>query len=72
VVREGLAAEVGFAELVRLEHRAHRAVEHEDALAEQALELGAARVGSHGFLLTHPYRAPKALIMNFYSNISIN
>ena len=33
MVGEALAAEVGLAELVRLDLRAHRAVEHEDALA---------------------------------------
>ena len=36
--REALAAEVGFRQLVPLDHRPHRAVEDEDALREQAVE----------------------------------
>ncbi len=35
VVAEPLAAEVGLGELVGLEHRAHRPVEHEDPLAQE-------------------------------------
>ena len=34
VIREALAAEVGLRQLVALDHRAHRAVEEEDALRE--------------------------------------
>ena len=40
VVAEPLAAEVGLAEPVRLEHRAHRAVEDEDPLAQEAGQQG--------------------------------
>ena len=43
----GRAAEVGFGELQLLDHRAHRAVEDEDALAHQAREFVGA-VGLHG------------------------
>jgi hypothetical protein len=38
VVAEALAAEVGLAELARLDHRAHRAIDHEDPLGEDPLE----------------------------------
>ena len=37
--REALAAEIGLGQLVALDHRPHRAVEHEDALREQRVEL---------------------------------
>ena len=40
VIREALAAEVGLAELVALDHRAHRAVEHRNTLVEQGGERG--------------------------------
>jgi hypothetical protein len=40
------AAEIGFAEPLALHHRPHRAVEHEDALVQQAGKLGGA-VGLH-------------------------
>ena len=40
VVAEALAAEVGLAEPVGLEHRAHRAVEDEDPLAQEAGQRG--------------------------------
>jgi hypothetical protein len=43
----GRATEVGLAEPQLLDHRAHRAVEDEDALAHQASELCGA-VGLHG------------------------
>ena len=43
VVTEPLAPEVGLGQLVRLDERAHPAVEHEDPFAEQAVE-GASRV----------------------------
>ncbi len=46
--REALAAIVGLVEPVALDHRAHRAVEHEDALAEQAAELASALRSQHG------------------------
>ncbi len=36
VILEALAAEVGLGQLVPLDHRAHRAVEDEDALREQS------------------------------------
>ena len=35
---ELLAAKIGFGELERVDHRAHRAVEHEDSLCEQTVE----------------------------------
>ncbi len=35
---EAIAAEVGFGQLVALDHRAHRAVEEEDALLERAAQ----------------------------------
>ncbi len=38
VILEALAAEVGFRQLVALDHRPHRAVEEEDALVERAAE----------------------------------
>ena len=34
-MREPLAAEIGFGQLAALDHRAHRAVEDEDAFGEQ-------------------------------------
>ena len=37
---EALAAEVFFGQLVALDHRAHRAVQHEDALGQQVFESG--------------------------------
>ena len=47
VVAEALAAEVGLAELARLDHRAHRAVEDEDALGEDPLECALGFVRLH-------------------------
>ena len=47
-VAEALAAIVGLAEPVRLHHRAHRSVEDQDALAEQAAELADAVGAQHG------------------------
>ena len=38
VIREALAAEIGFRQLVALNHRPHRAVEDEDAALEQGAE----------------------------------
>ena len=35
---EALAAEIRFAQLAALHHGAHRAIEHEDAFGEQAIE----------------------------------
>ena len=40
VVGELRAAKVALFELVRLDHRPHRAVEHEDASEQQLLEAG--------------------------------
>ena len=37
MARELLAAIVGFVELARLDHRAHGAVEHDDALVQESL-----------------------------------
>jgi hypothetical protein len=37
---EALAAEIGFRERVALNHRAHRAIEDEDALGKQVFESG--------------------------------
>ena len=51
VVREMRAAEILFLEAEALDHRAHRTVEHEDPLAQGALELfkafGARRTVGH-------------------------
>ncbi|CAM2147897.1 hypothetical protein PT2222_10327 [Paraburkholderia tropica] len=44
IVLEALAAISGFVELVALDHRAHRAVENQDARSEQRGQRGAARV----------------------------
>ncbi len=41
VIREFLAAVIGFDEIARLDHGAHGAIEHQDALAHQVEELGA-------------------------------
>ena len=38
--REALAAEILFGQLVALDHRAHRAVEHEDALRPAGVRVG--------------------------------
>ena len=38
VGREPLAAEIRLGQLVALDHRAHRAVEDEDALGEEVVE----------------------------------
>ncbi len=38
MITEALAAEVRFRQLVALNHRAHRAVEDEDAVREQIVE----------------------------------
>ena len=43
-VREALAAVIGGLEPGALDHRAHRAVEHEDALRERGLERGDPRL----------------------------
>mmetsp|Transcript_36612 Transcript_36612/g.84976 ORF Transcript_36612/g.84976 Transcript_36612/m.84976 type:complete len:483 (-) Transcript_36612:1085-2533(-) len=50
VVLEALAAVVGLGQLVALDHRAHRAVEHGDALLEQGRQALGAGVGDglHG------------------------
>src|SRR5690606_22971784 len=42
---ETLPAEVGFAELVSLDHGAHGAVQDQDALLQQADEVAAAGIG---------------------------
>ncbi len=48
MVGEALAAEVGLGQLVTLDERAHRAVEHEDALAQKLGQAGVAVVsGAH-------------------------
>ena len=39
---ETFAAEIGLAQLVALDHRAHRSVQDQDALAEQPGEVAAA------------------------------
>jgi hypothetical protein len=39
MVLEARAAIAGFVELVALDHRAHRAVEHEDALPDELVQL---------------------------------
>jgi hypothetical protein len=41
VVGEALAPEVRLGEALPLEHRAHGTVDHQDALGEELLELGA-------------------------------
>ncbi len=51
VVAEALAPEVGLRERDGLEHGAHGAVDHEDALGEQAIELAAQGFGLHGSLV---------------------
>ena len=43
MVAEAFAAEVRFAEPIRLEHRPHRAVEDEDPVAQEARQGGEAR-----------------------------
>jgi hypothetical protein len=48
VVGKARAAKVGFAELVALDHGAHRAVDDDDALRQQGRQGGAARVGGVG------------------------
>ena len=48
MVAEPLAAEVGLGELVGLEHRAHRAVEDEDPLAQEARQEGEPRGAVEG------------------------
>jgi hypothetical protein len=58
VVAEAFAAEAGFIEFVVLDHRAHRAVQHEDPLADErgktldATEAAVVEVGGGG----HRYR----------------
>ena len=47
-VLEALATVVGLAELVRLDDGAHRAVEHQHALAEQAAEFTDPFGSQHG------------------------
>jgi len=43
VIAEPITAEVGFGELVGLEHRPHRPVEDEDPVAQDARQRGQAR-----------------------------
>src|SRR5262249_23543333 len=57
VVAEALAAVVGLAEPVALDHRAHRAVEYEDAAREQLVESRAGVGNGHGRLLHDGLRA---------------
>src|SRR3546814_10555728 len=45
VAGEALAAEIGLAQLVALDHGAHGPVQDQDALAEQAGEVAAAGIG---------------------------
>src|SRR3546814_19640229 len=45
VVGEALAAEIGLAQLVALDHGAHGAIQDQDALAKQAGEVAAAGIG---------------------------
>jgi hypothetical protein len=42
-IAEALAAELLLGELIALHHRAHGAVEHEDALLERVVQRGDAR-----------------------------
>src|SRR3546814_16412776 len=44
VVGEALAAEIGLAQLVALDHGAHGAIQDQDALAKQAGEVAAAGI----------------------------
>ena len=46
-VAEAIAAVIGLAELVGLDDRAHGAVEHQDALAQQAAEFADAFGSQH-------------------------
>ena len=46
VVGEALATKIGFAELVALDHRAHRAVDDHDALLQQRGQLRSSGVGT--------------------------
>src|SRR5262249_2200808 len=48
VIPEPLAAEIGFGQFLPLHHRAHRAVEHENAPGQQVVEL-TLHVACHGF-----------------------
>jgi len=50
VVEEALAAVVRLAQLLLLDHRAHRAIQDQDAFGEKLAEFGAA-VGLHGGVL---------------------
>jgi len=45
VLGEALAAEIGLAQLVALDHRAHGTIQDQDALVQLADELAAMRVG---------------------------
>ena len=46
VIGEALAAKVGLAEAVALQHGAHATVEQDDALTQESVETGERRVGS--------------------------
>ena len=59
MVAESLAAEVGLGELVGLEHRAHRAVEDEDPLAQEARQEGEPRGAVEGRHATHRHGMPR-------------
>jgi hypothetical protein len=50
VISELLAAKVGLGEIVRLDHRAHGAIEHGDALAEECVKglVGGGGMFGHG------------------------
>ena len=50
VVEEALAAVVRLAQLLLLDHRAHRAIQDQDAFGEKLAEFGAA-IGLHGWVL---------------------
>ena len=63
VVGEALAAEVGLGEPVPLDHRAHRAVEHEDALAQQG--------GERRRRWLEASRSPPAVAASPYPNLKI-
>ena len=60
MVGEALAAEVRLGELQALDHRAHGAVEHEDAGGERGVDgrgVGGTNVGSHQVSCSPAYAA---------------